>query len=118
MYSIGQKVVCIKDDWSDRDLKWIACIKQFPKVNHIYSIRDILKSDDEIGFILHEIINPVRVFGTPLGYYGEPAFNSIHFRPLINDQLKTSISMFDKFLGNKKPTMLPLKQPIKESEKV
>jgi len=75
-------------------------VRAFPKLNTIYTIREIIEGYGEqqglIGFHLYEIVNPLAHFN---GYdeKEEPAFDSRHFRPVK----PTSIEAFERLLAPK-----------------
>jgi|SRR5262245_37072607 len=90
-FQVGQQVVCIDDRFSKRQ-DWRRAVRVFPKLNSIYTIREIYAEGDLIGFCFYEITNPQSHFAR--GYY-EPAFNSRNFRPVK----KTSIELFERMLA-------------------
>ena len=81
MYSIGQKVVCINDEFSD----WIKSIyTALPVKNSTYTIRDVrpgINEDNktyEVAVLLEELTNPLNSAKVPQ----ERAFNVERFAPL------------------------------------
>ena len=92
-FRVGQKVVCINaTDWKHptySDKKEI-----FPKVDEIYTIREIFTDDgDEFGcftITLEEIRNKKRYCGYEITFY------VWRFRPLVES--KTDISIFQEML--------------------
>ena len=90
-FHLGQQVVCISDRFSQCKY-WRNAVRTFPKLHGIYTIREIHRSGDLIGFCFHEFSNPRAEFSR--GYL-EPAFNSRNFRPVK----RTSIDVFEKLLA-------------------
>lgn len=65
---------CINDKgYQPIHLQWI---KQFPKLNEIYTLRDEIKTETGIGYLLEEISNPIMPNGI------EPNFSSNRFKRL------------------------------------
>ena len=89
-FSIGQQVVCVNDVFSPNPY-WRSTVRAFPKLNGIYTIREIREAGDLRGFCFYEISNPPAHFAK--GYL-EPAFNSRNFRPVR----ETSIEIFERML--------------------
>jgi hypothetical protein len=54
MLKIGDKVLCINDNWED----WGDY--EYPKICHIYTIRSFIKEFGEIGIKLKEIKSPIH----------------------------------------------------------
>lgn len=98
-FYVGQKVVCIQApvDVEDGITK--------PIEGNVYSIRSIVVHDDSgIGFRLHEIKNPRRVYWEWNRHlFMECTFCASRFRPLVT----TNIDVFLKML-----------EPTKSSEGV
>jgi len=86
----GQNVVCICDRWSDEPT-WRAAIHTYPKLNGVYTIRDICDRGGLIGLMFEEIWHAPALFCVGLV---EPAFNAKRFRPVK----KTNIDIFKKML--------------------
>ncbi len=90
MFSKGQKVVCINDDFPPEAAVLFA---ELPKKDQVYTVRGMYigrgsyyrhesgKKDGEIGLLLEEILNP-RDPGLKTGLNGELGFNSERFTPL------------------------------------
>jgi hypothetical protein len=92
-FHVGQQVVCISVKWlPGRNELWYRTIRTFPKLNGVYTIREIRVVDDLIGFCFEEFVNPCAYFSR--GYL-EPCFKSQNFRPVR----KTSISVFERLLA-------------------
>lgn len=65
---------CINDSgYNPIHLQWI---KQFPKLNEIYTLRDEVKMEIGVGYLLEEIVNPVMPNGI------EPNFSPNRFKPI------------------------------------
>lgn len=89
-FHVGQQVVCVNDRFS-RDPGWRGTVRTFPILRSIYTIREIHVEEPLIGFCFEEIVNPSTWFASG---YGEPAFNSLNFRPVK----PTSIATFEMLL--------------------
>jgi len=94
-FCIGQRVVCVNDRFS-RWPRWRRAARAFPKLNSIYTIREVCRSKDYgaepfVAFCFYEIVNPPALFRA--GYF-EPSFLSKYFRPVKT----TSIELFEKLL--------------------
>lgn len=90
MFSKGQKVVCINDEFPPlaREL-----YTQLPRKDSVYTVRAVFigrgnltragsgKQDGEIGLLLEELVNP-RDPALKNGLNGELGFNSERFAPL------------------------------------
>lgn len=89
-FRVGQKVVCVDDDFYDPGL----CEPlHLPCKGSVYTLRDPFSADGWTWWRLVEITNsPVNV------KYGmiEPCFSPRHFRPVT--ETKTDISIFTKML--------------------
>ena len=94
-FFVGQQVVCINDRFSS-DPYWRGVVRCFPKLNGVYTIREICEGygaqQGLIGLCFCELVNPTAFFA---GGYAEPAFLSTKFRPVR----KTSIEQFQKLLA-------------------
>jgi hypothetical protein len=77
MFRVGQKVVCVDENWRARPYQWEA----LPKKGEIYTIRQIDCERDGIGVRLHEIHNKLHEYAEG---FGEVRFNSSHFRPVVD----------------------------------
>ncbi len=99
MFSKGQKVVCINDDFPPEAAVLFA---ELPKKDQVYTVRGMYigrgsyyrhesgKKDGEIGLLLEEILNP-RDPGLKTGLNGELGFNSERFAPLeTNEETATA----------------------------
>lgn len=94
MFSKGQKVVCINDDFPPEAAVLFA---ELPKKDQAYTVRGMYigrgsyyrhesgKKDGEIGLLLEEVLNP-RDPALKTGLNGELGFNSERFAPLETDQ--------------------------------
>lgn len=91
-FRVGQKVVCIREF---RDTR-CPLTKHWPKLNVVYTIREIRvsRSDGELYFHLNELVNPVGNFSQGRG---EAYFYSRNFRPVV--ERKTDISIFTEMLA-------------------
>lgn len=90
-FQVGQQVVCINDRFSQEPY-WRSTVRVFPRLNAIYTIREIHLAGELIGFCFYEIVHQPAQFREGLH---EPAFNSRNFRPVK----KTSIEAFRKLLA-------------------
>lgn len=71
MFTTGQKVVCIDDEFTEFiKVRYSA----LPTKNSIYTVRDV-----EVAIYLEELINPANQAGTERG------FNAERFAPLTHD---------------------------------
>ena len=94
MFTKGQKVVCINDEFPPEARKLVI---DFPKKGSIYTIRALYigrgsyfrhqsgQKDGEIGVLLEEVLNP-RDPGLMQGLNGELGFNSERFAPVQTDE--------------------------------
>lgn len=90
MFSKGQKVVCINDEFPPLAREIYA---QLPRKDSVYTVRAVFigrgnltqagsgKQDGEIGLLLEELVNP-RDPALKSGLNGELGFNSERFAPL------------------------------------
>ncbi len=90
MFTKGQKVVCINDEFPAPAIKLYS---QLPKKDSVYTVRSVYvgrgsyfqhdsgSRDGEIGLLLEELLNPVDP-SLKAGLRGELGFNSERFRPL------------------------------------
>lgn len=90
-FHIGQQVVCVSDQFSS-DRRWRRTVRIFPLLRAIYTIREIHVEGPLMGLCFHEIVNPCTWFSAG---YGEPAFNSLNFRPVK----QTNIEVFERLLA-------------------
>jgi hypothetical protein len=93
MFSKGQKVVCINDEFGPLVRKLYA---HLPKKDSVYTVRAMYigrgnvtkagsgQQDGEIGLLLEELVNP-RDPALKSGLNGELGFNSERFAPLEHD---------------------------------
>jgi hypothetical protein len=93
MFSKGQKVVCINDDFPPQALE---LFEQLPRKDAVYTVRAVYvgrgsyskaesgRRDGEIGVLLEELVNP-RDPALKQGLNGELGFNSERFAPLQCD---------------------------------
>ena len=100
VFRIGQKVVCIRDDWRIH-LSGFARIKAFfrrqdadPVKGQIYRIREIVIMNGEPWLRFMELRNQEQ-----LGFI-EPLYLGRRFRPLISQE--TNISIFQAMLKSVK----------------
>jgi hypothetical protein len=98
---VGQKVVCIKDDWLYEDGLGII----HPVKDSIYTIRDKNFQPENarcpLGLRFVELVNAIYEFRDGVD---EPAWDARSFRPLVEE--KTDISIFTRVLT---PTRVPEK---------
>ncbi len=90
MFTKGQKVVCINDEFPALALEMYS---QLPKKGSVYTVRSVYigrgnltkaesgQKDGEIGLLLEELVNP-RDPALKTGLSGELGFNSERFAPL------------------------------------
>jgi hypothetical protein len=89
-FYVGQHVVCVDVIFSHEPL-WRGCVSAFPRLNSIYTIRDIRAVHDLVGLCFHEIVNASAHFAEG---YVEAAFDSRRFRPVRS----TNIDAFKALL--------------------
>ena len=94
MFSKGQKVVCINDEFPPMAKLMFT---HLPKKDSVYTVRAVYigrgnysradsgKKDGEIGVLLEELVNP-RDPSLRQGLNGELGFNSERFAPLQTDE--------------------------------
>ncbi len=96
MFSKGQKVVCVNDEFPELVR---ALYSQLPRKGAVYTVRAVYigrgglvraaggggASDGEIGVLLEELVNP-RDPTLKKGLNGELGFNSERFAPLQYDE--------------------------------
>lgn len=90
MFHVGQKVVCVRDEWIT------LAGESTPKAGVIYTIRNIEAADageDGVYLQLVEIVNAPRPY---IDGHKESAFWSLGFRPVV--ERKTDISVFTEML--------------------
>lgn len=100
MFRIGQKVVCIDDDWS-HPLDYL--VTNFPKLNVIYTVRGFVEDStwqDRTFILLDEVVNPL-IGGI------EISFLAACFRPVV--ERKTDISIFHAMLNPSQVTVDAIK---------
>ena len=83
---VGINVQCINDRFTKGDLPngkmnpFPVSYLKLPKKGNVYSIRNLIITEDEIGIRLNEILNPA--FYTPWGLFIEPYFSADRFQTL------------------------------------
>lgn len=89
MFYVGQEVVCIDDNWWDRD-GVPPQTYSLPQKDRVYHVRAVINREDGEGtyLLLEEIVNPEDE------EYTETEFHSDYFRPIK----KTDISIFTDIL--------------------
>ena len=87
MIGIGDKVVCLFDGWR------LAFNDESPKIDRIYTVRDVVEGRNDIYLRLEEINNPSRP-DSITGRIMEEAFFIDGFRRVT--ETKTDISIFLK----------------------
>jgi len=96
-FRIGQKVVCISDEWRNPQYELPVAM---PMKHGVYTIRAMGlgtcgdNGEEQIGLLFQEFIYPIASCGF------EPSFSSRCFRPIV--ERKTDISIFQKMLESKK----------------
>jgi hypothetical protein len=98
-FRIGQKVVCVDDDWQEAGHEPPHPSEVDPVLGGIYTIRGIEGHADSLYFVLQEIVNP------PRGSGNETWFEAVAFRPVV--ELKTDISIFTRMLKEKVAEVAP-----------
>lgn len=87
MFHVGQKVVCILDNWAPYPGV------TFPKKRQVYAIRDILGfGHAATGLRFMEILNPDAIAGI------EHCFDSKCFRPLIERSTEAGFAVLKRLL--------------------
>lgn len=104
---IGQKVVCINDDWPPmwRDHWMTTCAPEFPVKGQVYTIRAIVtRAIGDAGLRFVEIKNPeVNCVFEGQSIVAEIVFRASYFRPLV--ERKTDISIFTRLLTPQKESV-------------
>jgi hypothetical protein len=90
-FEVGRQVVCVNDGFSHVAL-WRRTARSLPRLNSVYTIREIYRFEGLVGLYFFEILNPSAEFSDG---YGEPCFNSKNFR-LVKS---SSIEIFEKLLA-------------------
>lgn len=91
-FRVGQKVVCISDDWEFRAR---AYANTLPQAKAVYTVREILDLPTGCGLTLEEIRDLVRWPDKPAS---EAAWTSRAFRPLIDKSTDTGMAILRKLL--------------------
>ena len=92
-FNVGQKVVCITDDWQHSMRHLVPNVPRKGSIYHVRGYDRVVIAPDSVGhkyIWLCEITNP-RVGLT------EPSFLAAHFRPVI--ERETDISIFTAMLN-------------------
>lgn len=102
VFRVGQKVVCVDDDWaswqvSDMRRAGIAS----PVKGNIYTVRSVEMMDGDAFILLSEIVNPIIVY-SDIGR-GEQGWDPVIFRPVV--ERKTDISIFKAMLNTTPETV-------------
>lgn len=102
MFYVGQKVVCIWDDYASRKdmgtLQWLERTPHTPVKDLVYTVRTYEPDGGNIiGIRVNEIVNPSSTF---YGSNAEPQFAPWLFLPIV--EKKTDISIFTKMLTERK----------------
>ena len=89
---IGQKVVCIDDDWGPMPVDMAGHVQRWPKKDDVYTVRtiDVEKSTSKVFIRLHEIVNPESDKDREAEFWAEC------FRPVV--ERETDIAIFEKML--------------------
>lgn len=77
MFKVGQKVVCIDDDWNH--LSYMPT-QNMPNKGEIYTVREIEIFGNDVGIRLCEVVN--KPWRSPDGLLMEQAFDIDAFRPI------------------------------------
>lgn len=95
-FRVGQKVVCINGEISDRELADFYRSEGivFPRTGTVYTIRQILWLQEFYAIRLEEIVNPIVEYRA---ITLEHAFHVDRFRPVV--ERKTDISQFKAMLN-------------------
>lgn len=91
-FVIGQRVVCLQDNWADRALM-VFNGQRWSLKKHIYRIRAMRTCFDDVGLMFEEIKNPLIP-----GISCEIAFHYEYFAPLQERPKEASIEVFRKIL--------------------
>ena len=91
---VGQKVVCVNDDFSRCHKKTLITFI-FPKKGAVYTVREVVARDYRIGLRLNEIINQEGYF-VRVCRLCELAFIAVRFRPVV--EINADISVFNSIL--------------------
>lgn len=112
MFTRGQKVVCINDDFPPAAHE---LFERLPVKDKVYTVRAVYvgrgnytraesgKRDGEIGVLLEEIVNP-RDPALRQGLNGELGFNSERFAPLHHDVEDEAADAFEE---REQPVLVP-----------
>ena len=87
-FHVGQRVICIDDDWERLSLIF------YPVSGSVYTVRAILPDDEGGSLLLEELVNAEHVFSEGLF---EPDFDATMFRAVVTRP--TSIEIFTKILN-------------------
>lgn len=99
-FYVGQKVVCVNDDWSMKLTKWERFKAMFrrpdtdPVQGSVYTIREIVSHEARSWLRFYECEN------RPEMGFGEPAYLITSFRPVV--ERKTDISELTAILNGKR----------------
>ncbi len=97
-FHVGQKVVCVDDEWKDVNWKYIP---SRPVRGQVYTVRSVHITErtdgPEVSMLLNEITNPIVAW--PKIGKSEGDFPAYRFRPVI--ERKTDISIFTAMLTPK-----------------
>lgn len=103
-FRVGQKVVCVDDDWSRLSQVHRCCAPNRPSRGNTYTIRAMsYVVDGRQTVLLEEIKNGIVEWKAPWGKQ-EPAFYIGRFRPLV--EKKTDISIFTEMLKTKQRELI------------
>lgn len=96
MFYVGQKVVCIDDNWAGYPI-WVAHVPNRPIRREIYTVRSIYSYGGSSGLLLEELKNPITEWRHVTC---EGGFLVRRFRPAV--ERKTSIEIFTRMLNPSK----------------
>lgn len=98
---VGQRVVCVSDDWGPYAARSEQRGTKLPSVNRVYTIRAIELVGGEIGLYFVELINPkIAMNGT------EQCFIAANFKPVDESRLDVFREML-KNVPNRKDVVRP-----------
>jgi hypothetical protein len=92
-FDVGQKVICISDDWQQAMRHFVPNIPRKGGIYHVRGYDPIVVAPDCIG---HEYIWLCEITNPRVGV-SEPSFLAAHFRPVL--ERKTNISIFTAMLN-------------------
>lgn len=88
-FRVGQKVVCINDDWEELDGPEVV----YPRKDAIYTVREVDAAPDETFLAFRELVNPPQDYNE--GYL-ECHFAAINFRPIVERKTDTGFAILEE----------------------